>query len=86
MKQFELGHLYYYTDPHHPTTGSYVYFIRIMSIDAFNYHLNYYNIGTAVAGDAVASRIDLDDVFNHPKSLTRELDKNEKAKALLLGL
>lgn len=84
MKEFKLGHVYYYADPN--SKRAYAYFIRILEAHETSYRINFYNIGTQAKGWTVVSKKDLDLMYNHPKSRTRELNKNEEAKALLIGL
>jgi len=83
MKEFELNHLYWYR---HGKAYTYTYFIRIVAVNPSNYHIRYYNITTQEMSYTVVVKKAFDLALDSSKLLARELNKNEKAKVLLLGL
>jgi len=83
MHEFESGQLYYYAN----LNGlPFAYFIHIVGIDESNCNIKYYNIKTQEKRCTVIAKRILDCSFNASQCIARELNKNEKAKALLLGL
>ena len=82
MKQFKLDHLYWCRTKAY----TYAYIIRIVVISSSSYYMRYYNITTKEMKYTVVSKKDFDLALDSSKLLARELNKNEKAKVLLLGL
>lgn len=81
MRQVKLSHLY-----HYKSLRKEIYFIRIFGAPHNGYRVNFYNIKSKKTGHKDVTQTCLDFVFNSSMFIIREPNKEEKAKALLLGL
>jgi len=86
VKKIKLGQLYYYA-----SLNGIKYLVRIFAVteghsNKIMYRVKYYNTRFKNRGYSDTSKKGLDCAFNSPKHIFRELNKNEEAKALLLGL
>jgi len=86
MKQFELGHLYYYAPPDGESYLIRIFAVGICDVDDVAYRVQYYNTKFKNRGHNDMSKRSLDRALNSPEHIFRELNRAENAKALLLGL